>query len=431
MSSEINITLKANDEASSIIADAGKNITASMGKVEESGKRVAETQKQTNASAKNLVMGFSGLATSAFSLYNAYDRVMDMQVSVDRANLQVKQSANSVEDAQRKLNAAVEKYGVDSEQAKAAANDLSLAQERYRVSVDRAQLVQDNMNEAMVSSALTVIPTVITAIGSLSAITESWSVIQGVATGATSALGAALDFLAANPIMLVVTAIGVIIAALIAAYETCPPFRDAINAIGAALGEFFGPILEVITKALEWLWNNVLVPLGNFIGGALLGAWNAFANGLSWAYNNLIKPVFDALTWVYNNILKPIGDFFGGVGDALSGVGSAISGAFGGIGKALGFAEGGIVTGPTFALIGEAGPEAVVPLREFGSLPGGSGLGVVNFNAPLITIEGNADRATVEAAAQRVMQKLRTVIVEASSSVAPATRKRIRTGGRF
>ena len=35
--------------------------------------------------------------------------------------------------------------------------------------------------------------------------------------------------------------------------------------------------------------------------------------------------------------------------------------------KPPGLAEGGIVTEPTFALIGEAGPEAVIPLNKFNS----------------------------------------------------------------
>ena len=42
-----------------------------------------------------------------------------------------------------------------------------------------------------------------------------------------------------------------------------------------------------------------------------------------------------------------------------------------------GFAEGGIVTSPTLALIGEAGPEAVVPLGQMG---GGV---TVNFTQPV------------------------------------------------
>jgi hypothetical protein len=101
------------------------------------------------------------------------------------------------------------------------------------------------------------------------------------------------------------------------------------------------------------------------VAGKLLSAWNAFAGGLKWAYDTLLKPVLDALGWAYEHILKPIGDFFGGVGKALGGVGSAISGGLSSVGKALGLAEGGVVTKPTLAVIGEAGPEAVVPLREF------------------------------------------------------------------
>ncbi len=40
--------------------------------------------------------------------------------------------------------------------------------------------------------------------------------------------------------------------------------------------------------------------------------------------------------------------------------------AAGAIGKIIPFQEGGIVTRPTIGLIGEAGPEAVIPLRREG-----------------------------------------------------------------
>ena len=38
----------------------------------------------------------------------------------------------------------------------------------------------------------------------------------------------------------------------------------------------------------------------------------------------------------------------------------------------LKFADGGIVSGPTRALIGEAGPEAVIPLHKLDSMIGGN-----------------------------------------------------------
>ena len=56
-------------------------------------------------------------------------------------------------------------------------------------------------------------------------------------------------------------------------------------------------------------------------------------------------------------------------------------------------ASGAIVTQPTMALIGEAGPEALVPLD---SMPGASpvgGLGGVNVDTVIINVSGYADGA--------------------------------------
>jgi hypothetical protein len=52
------------------------------------------------------------------------------------------------------------------------------------------------------------------------------------------------------------------------------------------------------------------------------------------------------------------------------------------IGSIPAMANGGIVTGPTLALIGEAGPEAVVPLSDMGKMGGNV---TVNINGGLGT----------------------------------------------
>ena len=43
------------------------------------------------------------------------------------------------------------------------------------------------------------------------------------------------------------------------------------------------------------------------------------------------------------------------------------------------FADGGIVTGPTLGIVGEAGPEAVIPLDQLGRFGGGMN---VTINMP-------------------------------------------------
>jgi hypothetical protein len=199
MSVKVSLEITAEDQASAILTAALSKIDGNLEELSKTGQQVTATTnqmaksatglgaefskasdkidaggKKVETSTRDVVTGFSGLATAAFSLFNAYDRVADMSVQVDRANLMVKTSANAVEDAQRRYNAAVEKFGPASEQAISAAADLALAQERYQVSVERAQMMQGNFNEVIIQSALGVIPTAITAVHSFEEVTKAF-----------------------------------------------------------------------------------------------------------------------------------------------------------------------------------------------------------------------------------------------------------------
>jgi len=516
LSTEINIYLKATDYASNVVTDVASKLSGSMAKIDDVNRNVKKSTENVTVSSKQMGLAFNNVATSGFALYNAIDRVMDMQVQVDRANLQVKVSLNSVEDAQKRYNATVEKFGVESEQAQSASKDLQLAQERYQVACERASMIQGNLNEAMFQSALTVIPSLITMITSVSTLTHGW-------TAVTQGVSSALNFLAANPIILVVAGIAALIAGLIWAYQNCEPFRNAINAIASVLrGAFFAaidavrgalewvwknvlvpvgsfiattfvaawndmvaiwrnyvlPAIDAVRSGVQWLWNNVLVPfgqflstvfqaywtalstifnvvilpaltavqnafswlwhnvldpLGAFLGGALLAAWNALANGISWAYNNVLKPVFDALSWVWNNILKPIADVIGAIVGAVTGFlggGGTPSNQNPNVGGHL--QHGGIVTRPTLTWVGEAGPEAVIPLNNGRDIleriipfaqEGRAVGGDVYIN---LTVSGSMDRPTAEYTARLIEEKLRNVLVEASSTSGGSTHKRIR-----
>jgi hypothetical protein len=54
----------------------------------------------------------------------------------------------------------------------------------------------------------------------------------------------------------------------------------------------------------------------------------------------------------------------------------------------------------------------------------------IQINAPLVNIEGSADRATADLAASMVQESLKNVVIEPSSSGAPATSKQIRIGNK-
>ncbi len=395
-------TVRAIDEASGVFRKVQASAEESMGQVEEAGRKVELTHRQMTDGFKGVVTGFSGVATGALALYGAYDRVQDMQVNISRANLQVQSTLNSVEDAQRRYNAAVAEHGVESEQAVAALKDLQLAEERYSVAVERAQMIQGNLNEAMVQSAISIIPTAITMIDSLIRVKQSWAAAQ-------AALNMVMN---ANPVMLIVTAIGALIAAVIYAYNTCEPFRNAVNAVGSALATVLKPAIDVVAGALSWLWHNIVEPFIN----ALTALGNAVQDVANW-FGSLFSRA-GAATDQVDSASRSMEHLASIVGRPPS---TGLIGSFEYLDKALKDIEPPeLVVSPVIGIMGGAFPlGAPVPSSSIS----------LTLNGPLVNIEGSADRETARLAASLVRKELRNVLIEASSESAPATHKRIRVGG--
>jgi hypothetical protein len=613
----VQIIFKGVDEATEVAKAVAQETDGAIRAVEERTKQMLETQDRASASTRDMLLAFNNLAAGAFTLYGAVDRVMDMHVQLHAANLRVNSSANTladtqdryrkameeVEEAQRKYNNAVEKYGADSSQAAAAASaleqaqrklagaarDVEVAQERYNIAVERANMIQGNLNEAVIQGALTVIPTSISAFSSLGRMVEGFSGAATAAATITNGLSGAMSFLAANPAVLVAAAIAGLVAILVTAYQTCEPFREAVNKIAEALGGVFRAAIEgamAVVQALGEVWGRIVagimatwsatvgplvaaieafaeavmgvfrILLGWLLGGSL---WPELCGGLVAVWNSVVMPLVgtvrgfaNALVSAFTWLRDAVGAIWGGivsatqsavstiasaissgigaavswakdavgslassasstlssvwdklssagaavasfassaasiissaVSSAASSVASTVSSAVGGIsqaaaeasnavstavassegiaiaaavpaggteavsmptdgvgggaktlppdyalrgggggGKAYFMQEGGIVKAPTFALLGEAGPEAVIPLSSLW------GFGAeININAPLVYVEGSADRRTVEEAAERIREELRSVIIEATSSGAPAAMRRIR-----
>jgi hypothetical protein len=126
--------------------------------------------------------------------------------------------------------------------------------------------------------------------------------------------------MALNPFSLIAAGVALLVVALVAAYNKFEWFRDGINAIVNTVIGFFAGMVN-----------------------AALGAVNAIIS----AYNAI--PLLPDIPKAPTISVPKLGG------------NEAPRPAAGRMGIPR-FAEGGIVTGPTLALIGEAGPEAVVPL---------------------------------------------------------------------
>ena len=80
---------------------------------------------------------------------------------------------------------------------------------------------------------------------------------QKIVTAATTAWTAVQKILnlvlTANPIGLIITAIGALVAAVIAAYNNCESFREIVDKVWAAIKPLANAIMNGLAKAFEWL----------------------------------------------------------------------------------------------------------------------------------------------------------------------------------
>lgn len=209
--------------------------------------------------------------------------------------------------------------------------------------------------------------------------TVAWTVVSTAATVATTAWAAATTALnvaiaiLTSPITLIVAAIAALVAGVILAYQNFDLFRAAVDGLADGivfvLESFIAlpqDLYNAITAGAAWLYyagssigRSLLAGIGDALGGAT--AWAAaFAKDIANALIGFINMAINDL----NNLLEFKIEGPGFLPDIninppdIPGIPL--------------LADGGIVTGPTLAVVGEAGPEAIIPLNKasgFGAAP--------------------------------------------------------------
>jgi hypothetical protein len=157
--------------------------------------------------------------------------------------------------------------------------------------------------------------------------------LQATYTIAATIAQAAFNLvMSANPIALMVIAIAALVAGLVLAYKKFEGFRNIVDSV-------FSVIQGVVSSSIG-------VIKGYF--SALLGFYKGIFNGIASLWNNTVgKLSFKVPSWVPG---------LGGKGFDVPNIPM--------------LAEGGIVTSATLAMIGEKGPEAVIPLDRMGQMGG-------------------------------------------------------------
>lgn len=186
------------------------------------------------------------------------------------------------------------------------------------------------------------------------------------------------------------------------------PFVRAAQAIMVAfhaVGDWFYRLPGVIRGYLSGLGDIITYPfraawgwIDSTFGGVLdwfyrlpgriQGFFSQLADIILWPF----RKAFEGIRWLWNSTL-------GGFGFSIpSWIPFGIGGKEFRIPK---MATGGIVNRPTLALIGEAGPEAVVPLSQMGNMPGSNQPAtIVNINVYALTANAEVGRKVYEALAE-------------------------------
>lgn len=105
-----------------------------------------------------------------------------------------------------------------------------------------------------------------------------------------------------------------------------------------------------IVQDILAIWSVGLIPLAEH--------WHTVWNDIK----RVVEDVWHAISPIFHDIAHAISDITGGISKVAGGIGHGI----GDVLHFVGLAEGGIVHRPTLAVVGEAGPEMVIPFSRLG-----------------------------------------------------------------
>ena len=136
----------------------------------------------------------------------------------------------------------------------------------------------------------------------------------------------AFNFLKANPLILLVTAITAVVVALVELYKHNKKFRQFVDGLVKSAKQFF----EGITKWFGNAWSSVTKAYNSFSRSFSKG-WNSFTDGIGRAWNatwSYVGNIFDKYLNVYKKGLRLFTDFFtgnwGNLGKDIRGIWNAL-----------------------------------------------------------------------------------------------------------
>lgn len=264
---------------------------------------------------------------------------------------------------------------------------------------DKLEGIQEKLGDLALRVTEALLPALEALVPAIEALISGFSSLPGPVQGLIVALGGiAAVAVVFGPLITALVKIGPLLLGLVKAIG---PVVAAVKGLGVVLGGVFtGPVGWV---ALAVAVGVAIFKLRKQIGQAFAAIGNIIKEAAS-AFNSVfVEPVIEGGQAVYDGLVDTLSEIGGalrapfqaaantirgivngilnGIGNAVSSVIRAINSVIRGANRALRqlrlpqipilpmpdipqFAKGGMVTGPTLGLVGEAGPEYIVPARK-------------------------------------------------------------------
>lgn len=346
--------LTAQEKATAVLAIVQKDGARAMGDFARTSDGAANSQKIATASMEDQQAKLGGLLLPAWTGFLGFlnnTAIPGFGAVVDW----IGKNTETVKLLALVVGGMAVAYGI----ATTAGTIYKAYQIAAAASTGGLTIAQWALNTAMSANPIGLI---IVAIGALVAgivwVATQTTFFQDVWTNVTTALGVAWEWLWGTVLSPIFTAIGEIFTWI---YNSIilPIVTGIMIYIGlwAAVITWLwetvlSPVFAAIGSVFEWIWNSIISPI---VGYIVLGiqAWGLI---FSWLYDTIIAPVFAAVgaafSWVWNSVISPVVGFISG---AITNVGNTVRSVFGGIGDFIGSAFNAalnVVKGPINGIIG-------------------------------------------------------------------------------
>ena len=212
------------------------------------------------------------------------------------------------------------------------------------------------------------------AVFAINTVMNAWAIVQGICTVAQWALNVAMT---ANPVGIIIVAIGALIAIGVALWmnwdSVCAWCKQAFQAVG----DFFVSVGTSIGSFFIGLWTGIkdtAVGVWNGITGFLSGAWNTISSaavsvftGIGNAVKNVWNGIVSAIKGAINSIISAINSMIRGAVGGVNGLIKGINSVTGAVGipaiptftapQIPMLANGGMIRTAGTVIVGEKGPE--------------------------------------------------------------------------